>query len=56
MMKIFNISLDQAKVFYRTITGADEQAVEDAFGAGSVEGAGNTGSGGIDGSQFNNEQ
>ena len=56
MMKIFNMSLDEAKVFYKTITGADEQAVEDAFGAGSVEGAGNTGSGGIDGSQFNNEQ
>ena len=56
MMKIFDISLDTAKVFYQSITGADTQAVEDAFGAGSVQGAGNTGGGGINGSQFNNPQ
>ena len=53
MIKIFNMSLDEAKVFYETITGADTQAVEDAFAAGSVQGAGNTGGGGINGSQFN---
>jgi hypothetical protein len=55
MIKLFDIDLDRAKVFYETITGADTQAVEDAFSASSVQGAGNTGGGGIDGSQFNEQ-
>ena len=46
------MSLDEAKVFYETITGADTQAVEDAFGADG-SGAGSTGGGGINGSEFN---
>ena len=52
MIKLFNMSLDEAKVFYETITGADTQAVEDAFGADG-SGAGSTGGGGINGSEFN---
>jgi hypothetical protein len=55
MIKLFDIDLDRAKVFYETITGADTQAVEDAFGAISVQGAGDTGGGGINGSQFNEQ-
>jgi len=53
MIKLFGIDLKTGKVFYETITGADTQAVEDAFSANANAGSGSGSSSGVNGSDFN---